>query len=61
MKFEASKKKTNSSIHNEKTTVKSFNGSNVSKFINDLKPVKRTSAVSKAKVKPTVSPSPKKK
>lgn len=61
MKFEASKKRTNSSTHNEKTPVKAFNGSNVSKFINDLKPVKKTAAVSKAKVKPTVSPSPKKK
>ncbi len=61
MKFEASKKRTNSSTHNEKTPVKSFNGSNVSKFINDLKPVKKTAAVSKAKVRLVVSPSPKKK
>lgn len=61
MKYEASKKSTKSSTHNEKTPSKMFNGSNVSKLINDLKPVKKTAAVSKAKVKPTVSPSPKKK
>lgn len=61
MKFEASKKRTNSSTHNEKTPAKSFNGSNVSKLINNLKPVKNTKATSKAKVRPVVSPSPKKK